>query len=138
MFKDNDVYIYYPTGHCKSGIAICQDGALWDTYWDRDRSQVNTAEVTLTLLGNLDDFHVLTNDNPDYYLSSDILDLNHRNSSSGNLYRRNGAQRNKDRMLDAMLIKYSDLVSQRRSLDDKMLDLRQNIEKVKNGDLDIV
>lgn len=88
---------------CKSRIAIAKDGRLRDTFWSSsDDTSWSYADATvllnLTLRGNLNDFEPFTGD-PAYYDAADIMDLNHSNSTRGNLYRRKGAQQSIEAML---------------------------------------
>jgi hypothetical protein len=88
---------------CKSQIAIAKDGLLVDTYCDSSAHwsyEDAPKKLDLTFLGNLADLVNVPEYNREYYADSDIVNLNHANSSRGNFYIRRGAQRSKEKMLE--------------------------------------
>jgi hypothetical protein len=124
---------------CKSRIAIATDGRLRDTFWssgdDASWSYGDAAALlNLTLRGNLNDFEPFDGD-PTYYDPADIMNLNHSNSSRGNLYRRKGAQRSIEAMLAECRRRIDNAEGERRSAEAELDRLRESEAKLKAGDL---
>ncbi len=111
--KLNDIYRWsYSSDYIKgrfepywavSRYGICcaySDGELYieDTFWgcgDNRRfcqEDIDNGHIELVYLGNFNELGKLT-DNPEYYKPEDIVNLNHSNSSSNNIYLRKGAAR---------------------------------------------
>lgn len=69
--------------HCRSRIAVYENGRLYDTFWGSsptDTSWLNPDKVHLTLLGNRNDLEELS-DNEEYYNPEDLVVMRHSNNS---------------------------------------------------------
>jgi hypothetical protein len=99
-YWNNHSLIYW----CKSQICVAKenaDGSLYleDTYWngqpDSARFEISEVGITVDLeyLGNFAELDKISGYNIDYYKPEDIVNLNHPNSSSGNIYRKKGAKK---------------------------------------------
>lgn len=117
-FQEGDIYrwTYKDIGSntsttaywCKSQIAYFKDSKLFDTYWS-DRSiwfPLETVEKVLNLeyIENFNNLEELK-DNKEYYKEEDIIDLSHPNSYGKLLYKKKGAGRNRQVMIE--LAKYA-------------------------------
>ena len=88
---------------CASQIAVFKDGRFWDTYWGSSHDNKNfqpesigdTHEVKF--IANFDELDEISYSSHEYlskmYDESDFVNLNHANSSRGNLYIRKGAKK---------------------------------------------
>ena len=96
----------YGDYHCCSCIGIVHNGRLRDTFWQigmsfsdgRSFGPDDLSKLELTRLANLSDLISAKEYEADYYDDSDIVDLNHSNSTRGNFYLRKGAKRSRDKM----------------------------------------
>lgn len=90
---------------CCSQIATFKDGRFWDTYWhSSDNKNFSPddigSKIKVNFVANFDELEKQTNDNEyaidllyKQYGIDDIVNLNHPNSSRGNLYLRKGAEK---------------------------------------------
>lgn len=91
--------------HCKSQIAIANNGRLTDTFWFSN-SEYSASwkydevpeRLVLNFLGNLGDLDHKPEYMFEYYDEADCVDLNHSNSSKGNFYILKGAKRSEAKM----------------------------------------
>lgn len=120
-FKEGDIYRWRYTPErtaqirryhseaywCKSQIAVVTRSGLTDTYWggmsDNQAHWSNPedaeADIELEYVGNFSDLQKISEYQSAYYDDSDIINLNHANSPTGNLYIRKGAKRSREKML---------------------------------------
>lgn len=132
-------YAYY----CKSRFAVVRGDHLVDTYWGLTtvlggpRFPIATARETLELdfLGNLGDFERRGEAVAEYYDPADVLDLNHANSTTGNLYVRRGAVRSRDRVAALLGKRLAAAERQERAAAARVASLRSALAGVANGTL---
>jgi hypothetical protein len=79
---------------CKSQISRFNGTYLIDTFWSsgssNDRVKINS-DIEFSFIANESDLENISEYNQDKYNPRDIVNLNHSNSSRGNLYIRKGA-----------------------------------------------
>ncbi len=112
-YNNNDVFSWKYTNKdgikdyaywCKSQICIYKDGVFTDTYWGNSNDNKIFTEkdidtkITLTLLGNFNDYRKAQLFERAWYLDKDCMNLNHANSSRDNFYIRKDAVKNLDKM----------------------------------------
>lgn len=87
--------------HCKSQIAIVENGHLRDTFWSGGGSDgwLDPTQVILTFWANLADLNEISKHEAVYYRHEDVVDLRHSNNSRGPVYLRKGAERDAGTML---------------------------------------
>ncbi|WP_299830621.1 hypothetical protein [uncultured Roseobacter sp.] len=125
--------------HCKSQLAICEGGRLFDTFWDlspTDNSFLRQSDVVLTLLGNKNELTELK-DNPEYYRPEDLVCMKHSNSSGAPTYLKPGAVRDAATMLNLAQEKQDDAQRAIESAKRDLLRLQEAMEKIRTGDLDV-
>lgn len=129
--------------HCKSSIAIVSDGRLRDTYWQvggrfySDSFSFGPDELyrfKLTFLGNMNDLERHNEGDAEYFDNSDIVDLNHPNSSKGNFYIRKGAKRSAAKMLQSANDRLDRARRDAESAKRTIGRLLENIARIENGD----
>lgn len=128
--------------HCCSNIAVVHGEILRDTYWQIGNSFSegrrfgidDLPKLELTRLGNMADLERVPEYQSDYYADTDIVDLNHANSTRGNFYLRKGAVRNQTKMLEVARYKLEQSESAERSAASKSERLREAIAKIEGGD----
>ena len=86
-----------------SQIAVFEDGRFWDTYWVSNHYNKNFTPESIgdthkvKFIANFDELDKIDYSSCEYlskmYDESDIVNLNHANSSRGNLYLRKGAKK---------------------------------------------
>ncbi len=128
--------------HCCSNIAIVRSGLLRDTYWScgsdgRFFGPDGISKLRLKRLGNLDELQKVDERNDRYYDDTDIVDLNHANSSRGNFYIRKGAKRSAAKMLSTLRNDHAKAVSDASYADSKAKRLLEIISKVEAGETDV-
>lgn len=114
---DRDNRAPYGDYHCKSQIAVFENGKLFDTFWGSsptDNSYLQEDEVTLTLLGNKNDLEVLS-DQEEYYDPSDLIVMRHSNDSRAKTLVKPGASRSKQKMREVLLYKVAEAEQKIRS-----------------------
>ena len=83
---------------CCSQIVVCKETEaglrLYDTYWSHDPKIIDPTgkNIALEYIGNFDELEKFTGD-INHYNPNDLVDLNHPNSSRGNLYIKKGAKK---------------------------------------------
>ena len=93
----------YRSYHCRSQIAIVQDGMLIDTYWTYLSSEhsLNIGDVQIALVADTSWPTINKWDLP-YYDDSDVIDTRHPNSGNAPIYLKPGATRSKQAIIDAI------------------------------------
>lgn len=141
-YKDKSDYLAY---WAKSCIAVALEGKyLRDTYWSGNDGGVfwtfaeAVAKLDLTYIGNFSELEKIRDDDAKYYSESDVVSLNHPNSSQGNVYRRIGTQRNQAAMLAALDRAVEKAESDKRSAERDLERLRETRAQIERGDLDKV
>lgn len=113
-FREGDIYRWrwadpakdadcapYRSYHCYSQLAVVRNGCAVDTFWHGgDNKALDPCEVELTLLGNVADLVEIRSYDVVYYRREDIVDMRHSNNSHGPIYRRKGAERDAETMLE--------------------------------------
>ena len=91
---------------CMSQIAKeDKQGNLWDTYWvSGDNKKVNPEEVVLEYIGNAFELERIDDYQSVYYDEKDIVNLNHANSTKGNMFKRKGAEKSLSSILSLIHI----------------------------------
>lgn len=89
---------------CMSQICVADSaGRLFDTYWNGGNNRlVSPDECDLEYVANKADLVKIEPYQRDYYADRDVVDLNHANSSAGNLYIRKGAAKCALKMLEVL------------------------------------
>lgn len=127
---------------CVSRIFRFNGDVLVDTYWHSGNNKTWTPEraeeqLNLTFLANEADL-VKTN-YPEYYDSEDIVNLNHPNSSKGNIYVKKTASRSKDAMLEHAKKQLSDAEYEKRYAERSIERFNEKIQEIsESGNLDEV
>jgi hypothetical protein len=90
----------YSPYHCRSQIAVFNGKRFVDTFWSHDNFSFGPEkigqDIVVEYVGNFDSLDKRSNRIDyliQYYDSKDIVNLNHSNNTSGNLYLRKGAKR---------------------------------------------
>lgn len=111
--KDGDIYRWewkdveahggygdFRAYHCKSQIAVCKDGVLYDTFWGISwEHTVSVKDVNLTFLGNSNEMSEIREYEMPYYRRQDIVDTRHSNNRRAPIYLKAGAERDAETML---------------------------------------
>lgn len=123
--------------HCKSQIAVFENGHLSDTYWSTGGSDswLNPETVKLEFWANVNDLIEVSKYEIVHYRREDIVDLRHANNSRGPVYLKKGAARDAATMLNVIEEK---LDAARREIDwanHRIEKLTQDAEKVRSGKL---
>jgi len=132
----------YGRYHCCSRIAIARNGRLRDTYWSsgndgRSFGPDDLPNLELTPLGNLAELERAEEWKADYYDDSDIVDLNHSNSTRGNFYLRKGAKRSPAKMLAVARNKLERAQADERSARWRQEQLCAAIARIEAGETDV-
>ncbi len=112
-FKDGDIFRWSykkETEYCywaASRIAIVKHGGsrLVDTFSSSENKQWDLTDqktfesISVSFVANIDDLENIKEYNRHYYKDSDIIDLNHSNSTKGNMYIKKGTQKNLDKVI---------------------------------------
>jgi hypothetical protein len=146
--KDGDIYRWryreegddrpYGRYHCCSNIGVVRSGLLRDTYWScgsegRTFGPDDFDRLDLTFIANVSDLVGAAEYEADYYDDSDIVNLNHSNSTRGNFYLRKGAKRSQAKMLEVATRKLLQEQSNQRLASLRTFDLRETIAKIEAG-----
>jgi hypothetical protein len=101
---------------CCSQIAVFKDERFWDTFWHAREKCFLPEEIgkkyLVEFIGNFDELEKQDCDYYDLikiYDRNDIVNLNHSNSSKGNLYLRKGAKIKIDIMRESYKMKIKEL-----------------------------
>ncbi len=125
--------------HCKSRIAVFKGGHLYDTFWGdspTDNSFLREDDVSLEFLGNWNEMVVL-NDNPEYYRSEDLVNMNHSNNSRAPIYIKPGTKRDAQTMGDLVSYKIERAKSAARSAEFDLKRLSEAQDEIASGNLDV-
>lgn len=127
----------YRSYHCKSQIAIVQDGHLHDTYWFGGGSErwINPRDVTLTFWANTADLTEINKHSVIYYRREDVVDLRHSNNSHGPVYLRNGAERDQVTMLKVIENRLDEARREIEWAQRRIEQLTKEADKVRAGNL---
>lgn len=122
---------------CYSRRAVVRNGKLVDTYWGRTEPKSVTPEkVNLTFVANFDDLEEIGEWKIRYYKTSDIVDMRHANSSNAKVYRRKGAKRDPETMIQHAQDSIRECEAQIQS-DQRQIDfLKRAISLVEAGKID--
>lgn len=129
--------------HCCSCIGVVRRCRLFDTFWQiggnfpqdaRSFGESELYKLKLTFLGNLSDFNGVNEGEADYYADSDIMDLNHSNSTRGNFYLRKGAARSAEKMLDVARRRMADAKRDEDNARDRARRMQEAITRIEAGD----
>lgn len=124
----------------KSRIGIVRTGVLHDTFWgaygenaiwsrpDAER------ELALDFIANMADLEKVYEHRLIYYADSDVVNLNHANSSTGNAYIRKGAKRSADKMLEGARHNIQKALARIDTLNNSVMRLRELEAAVLAGD----
>lgn len=154
MLREGDIYRWSYRGpdldrdgtwgryHCCSRIAVVKNERLRDTFWScgsdgRSFGVDDLPRLNLTLLGNFADLEKSDEHNACYYDDTDIVDLNHSNSTRGNFYLRKGAKRSQTKMLAMARYKLERAKSDERMAADRAVRLQETIAHIEAGRLDV-
>lgn len=132
----------YGRYHCCSRIAVVRGGRLRDTFWSyggdgRSFGLDDLPKLELTFLANMADLELVEEYRADYYDDSDIIDLNHSNSTRGNFFLRKGAKRSASKMLTVAKKKLEQADSAERMAKLRIKELRATIAKIEAGEIEI-
>lgn len=134
------------TYHCCSRIGIVKNGRLRDTYWQigdsfphdgRSFGMDELPKLHLVREGNLADLDKASEYQADYYADTDIVNLNHANSTRGNFYLRKGAKRSAEKMLEVARRKLERSELDERSAARRSEELRQAISRIEAGETEV-
>ena len=112
-WREGDIYFWHwnklpqhmPYHCCSCKAVVHKGGLLIDTFWSGHSDNRfwtkddAAAELNLEYKGNFDGITPINAWEAPYYEETDIVDMRHSNSSAAKVYRRNAAQRSKDRMI---------------------------------------
>jgi len=123
--------------HCKSQIAIVQDGRLHDTYWFGGGSErwLDPEKITLTFWANTSDLTEISKHSAIYYRREDVVDLRHPNNSHGPVYLRKGAERDAATMLSVIENRLDEARRDIELAQHRIEQLTREAEKVRAGKL---
>lgn len=127
----------YRSYHCRSRIAVVEDGRLYDTYWSfsGNEPEIKQDDVVLTLLGNKNDMTEIPASKLHYYKKSDIIDMRHSNNSTGPIYLKSGAQIDAATIRSEIERRIADAESTIRMQQESVRHLQSMMQHVDNGDL---
>lgn len=123
--------------HCRSQVAIFEDGHLHDTYWSSGGGDrwLDPAKVDLTLWANKADLTEISKHEVVYYRREDVVDLRHPNNSFGPVYVRTGARRDAATMLELIEDRLDQARREIEWAQRRIKELTQDAEKVRAGQL---
>lgn len=127
----------YGDYHCKSQIAVFEGGKLFDTFWGSgptDNSYLQKKDVVLTLLGNRNDFEVLS-DREEFYDPADLIVMRHPNNNRAKTLVKRGASRSKKKMQEVLRDKKAEAEQRIRSAESVLLHLAVAEYNLENGDI---
>lgn len=132
--------------HCCSRIAIVHNGRLHDTYWmigqttasgGRKFDAHEAVKLLLERLGHFAELEKTHEYNEEYYDDSDIVNLNHANSSRGNFYLRKGATRSAAKMLKTARAKLDKAKYEEKWAAQRAAELLDLIGRIEAGDTSV-
>ena len=143
-FKDGDVFYwrwidFNKSGHCCSWKAIYKNGQIVDQFWHGgDLSKSWTPEnygehIKLEFKGNFDDLEAIYPYDAQYYEDEEITDLRHSNSSSAKVYKRIGAKRSKEKMIELLKYAKDDYQRAANSYEETAAQCHNSIIDIENG-----
>ena len=157
--KLNDVYKFryneiwqekiFMSSHCFDGQLVVRqrrNGELYleDTYWSsHDSSNRNFTlekaleQGTLTLICNYDDVEKCERYKFDYYANEDVFNLSTQHMCYGEYYKRKGAERSPAKMEAVLNDKIMNCEDQIRYYNNDMIYLKEKLEKLQGGDINI-
>lgn len=132
----------YGNYHCCSRIAVVHHGRLRDTYWHswsdgRSFGVEDLPALDLKFIGNFANLDPAKEYQADYYDDADIVDLNHANSTRGNLYLRKGAKRSRDKMEAIARQRFAEAESDFHTARRRMDEIGKIIDRIESGETDM-
>lgn len=127
--------------HCKSQIAIFEDGVLSDTFWSIGSSGgrvVRQESVDLHYLGNRHDMTTISAWELPYYRREDIVDTRHPNSSIAPIYLKAGASKDAGRMKEEASYRLETARGEKASAERAIERLEEALRLIESGSLDAV
>lgn len=131
----------YSPYHCRSQIAVFNGERFVDTFWHGGENfsfgpEKIGSDIVVEYVGNFADLdkqnhYCQFEDLDKYYNRVDIVDLNHSNSSRGNLYLRKGAKRSLAKIKESLEYK---IKRAQENIDHQNWVLDQDKEKLLNLD----
>lgn len=142
--KDGDVYFWrwkapkdFMPYHCRSQIAVVENGVLKDTFWSSGGERMLRPEdIETEYQGNIHEMTEIREYEVDYYRPEDVVDMRHSNSSRAKIYAKPGAARNADCMLAHIQYRIERAQSEIRSAESLIERLREEETKIKAGELE--
>jgi hypothetical protein len=143
--RENDIYRWYwkpginRDYHCKSNLAVFVNGGLRDTFWYdwQTRSWLELEEVSLSLLGNIDDCTVISRWQVSYYRHEDIIDMNHSNNSNAPIYLKKSASKDQATILEYAEEKERKAYADKDRAESAIVEWEEKIRRIKEGDLEV-
>lgn len=143
--KENDIYRWFWNPginrdyHCKSNLAVFVNGWLRDTFWYdwETRSSLNPDEVSLALLGNIDECEVIARWKIPYYRSVDIIDMRHSNNSNAPIFLKKSASKDQATILEYAEEKERLAYSDKDRAERAIVEWEDKIRRIKEGDLEV-
>lgn len=145
--RDGDIfhwrYVKEPENHtnaywCKSRIAVCRNGKLYDTFWTSPDYVLGIEDKAFTFIANFDELDRIEEYQAEYYDRADIVNLNHSNSSRNNIYLRKGAKKSAARMMAELEETLRDEERKERWAKEKQARVKLEMAKLKSGLIDEV
>lgn len=125
---------------CKAQIAVFDGKWLHDIYWgmyhDSDSAWTEDEamdRLELQYLGNFDELEGLR-DNRWFYDEKDIVDLTHPNSYGKQVYKRKGATRSRERMIEYFLLEKKTVEQDIKSLQYKEGIINTTLKNLEDGE----
>lgn len=130
---------------CCSQIAVFNEskGVFEDTFWnscDNKTFQPDDQDRVLAYVGNFDEWKRQTQTYEyliKYYRESDIINLNHPNNSSYNLYLKKGAKKDKEVIKRNIIQKQRGYIYDKERFDIKIEDCRKLLSKLEAENIDL-
>lgn len=129
---------------CKSQIAVCKDGKLFDTYWlggfecTRGDSVLNLDQIEVRLIANLAYLEKIPDNQYRYYAEADRYCFNHPNRPRNHSFVVKGAQRSRRAMREYAQEKYDEAQSKVESAKYDLEIAKKMLALVADGKLDEV
>lgn len=142
-FKDGDIFRWRwkdsdRSMHCKSGIAIAQDGKLHDTFWGdfHSRAWINLDDVEIEFQGNPADMQLISEWDAVFYRHQDLVNMNHSNNTRAPVYVKVGAGRCPVVMREYYERKKAEAEREARYMQERMAECDVLLAKISTGDFD--
>lgn len=145
----SDIYLValkgYSPYHCRSQIAVFDGEKFVDTFWYGNENFSFGPEkigwdIVVEYVGNFADLEARNSTRlsylRQYYDEKDIVNLNHPNNTSGNLYLRKGAKRSLEVMRESIRSKIREAETQIMYLGNSLAESRKNLEDLTEETID--